>query len=191
MEVQVERVYKRPEFIYYQDALDAFTEARHKLNECIENDSRDFRKHFNEYKEKAEGGDVIAMDIVAYYYKTGVPNLLPENYDLYIRWELLSAARGNEFAIEKLQFILNYAMDSIIASEDYETIVYKNDIDDHNLIYVLGKALCKMLVKEMKIYLEDMKEARDIAKPYIQEAFISLRKNIDDVVQKTIEYLKS
>ena len=175
----------------YFEALDRFTSYRKKLNDYINNNQKKFLPEFNEIKEKAGKGDVVCMDVLAYYYKTGVAGLLPENYNRYLEWEILSAARGNELAIEKLQFILNYAMDSIIASEDYETIVYKNDIDDHNLIYVLGKALCKMLVKEMKIYLEDMKEARDIAKPYTQEAFISLRKNIDDVVQKTIEYLKS
>ena len=187
----MERIYKRPAFYNYREALAEFTKIRKQLNEYIENEPAKFSEMFNELKEKAAKEDVVAMDVLAYYYKTGVPNILPENYDKYLKWEIVASARGNELAIEKLQFLLGYAYTTIMNCEDYDTIVYKNDIDDYNTIYVIGKAICKMLARVLKIYPVDLAKEEDIKKPYSQEAFIVFRKNVDDIIPKTIEFMKS
>lgn len=187
----MDRIYKRPPYLDYEEALEGFTNLRKELNEYIENNPEKFAELFAETKVKAGEGDLVAMDILAYYYKTGVPNLLPENYDKYLKWEIVSAARGNELAIEKLQFLLGYAYTAIMESEDYETIAYKNDIDDYNVMYVIGKNVCKMLVKEMSIFPTDMANEKDEYKPYTQEQFVIFRKTIDEIIPKTIDFMKS
>ena len=103
----------------------------------------------------------------------------------------MAAARGNELAIEKLQFLLGYAYTEIMDIEDYETIEYKNDIDDYNVIYVIGKNICKMLVREMSIFPTDMAVEEDDYKPYTQEQFVLFRETIDKVIPKTIDFMKS
>lgn len=187
----MERIRKRPAFYDYQEALSEFTKTRKELNEYIENDPDKFKTKFKELKENAKREDVVAMDILAYYYKSGVPKLLPENYDYYLKWEIVAAARGNELAIEKLQFLLGYAITAIMECDDYETIAYKNDIEDFNAVYVIGKAICKMMARELRIYPVDLVELEDVAKPYTQEVFIVFRKNVDDIIPKTIEFMKS
>ena len=186
----MERIHKRPAFVDYQDALEGFTQWRKKLNDDIEN-PKEFQKDFSEVKKRASQGDTIAMDVLAYYYKSGVQDILPENYNKYIKWEILSASRGNELAIEKLQFLLGFAYTALYECEDYDEIVYKNDIDEYNEIYVLGKNICKMLTKEMQIFLSDLSQEEDSFKPYTQEAFILFRKAIENVIPKTIEFMKS
>ena len=101
----MERLRSRP-FVSYSEAFDEFTNLRKQLNNLVENDKEKFYELFNEVKVAAAQENTVAMDILAYYYKMGVEDLVPENYPRYINWQLLSAARGNEFAIEKLQFLI-------------------------------------------------------------------------------------
>lgn len=188
----MERIKKRPPFIDYQEAFDTFTTYRKELNDCIEKMPENFSQMFAALKFMALNEDPIAMDAVAYFYKSGVQDLLPENYMKYIRWEVASASRGNEFAIEKLQFLIGYACTSIMESEDYEDIVYKNDITEYNVLYVLGKNLCKVLAKQyLNAFPVDLINEDDENRPYTKEDFYNLRKMIDDAVPKTIEIMKS
>lgn len=184
--------FKRQPFIEYQVALEGFTNERKKLNEYISKNPKMFIQRFEELKKNALEGDIIAMDVLAYYYKFGVKNLLPENYMRYISWELISSARGNQLAIEKLQFLIGYACDEIIACDDFETIKYKNDITQNNLLYVLGKAVSKILVKDfLKAYPIDLVELEDNYAPFKQDVYVTLRRYIDESVPKTIAFLKS
>ncbi len=184
------RIKKAP-FIYYNDALDGFTDARKTMNEIIEKKPETFKDEFDYVKYLAAAEDPVAMDLLAYYYKTGISGLLKENYKMYIYWELLAASRGNEFAIEKLQFLIGYAIDAIMVCDDYNKIVYKNDIDDVNSLYVLGKAICKTIVKQIECYPVDLAQKEDEYLPFKQEYFVNLRKNIDDAIPAAINYLKS
>ncbi len=187
----MERIHKRPPFVEYQECLDKFTELRKELNGYIQDSPSKFKKLFNKLKEDAGKDDVIAMDVIAYYYKTGVPNLLPENYETYLKWEIVASAKGNELAIEKLQFLLSYAYAEIMNCDDYDTIAYKNDIEDYNAMYKIGKSICKMLAKELKLYPIDICKENDVSKPYTQESFIVFRKTVDDIIPKTIDFMKS
>lgn len=183
---------KRKEYIEYEEALSTFTTWRKELNDCIDLQPESFTDMFNAVKYMAGKGNPIAMDVLAYYYKSGVPKLLKENYMTYMKWEILAAAWGNELAIEKLQFLIGYACDEIINHDDFSIIKYKNDIDDYNVLYVTGKAICKMLIKHsFKINSVDLYQEKDEHKPYTQEMYINIRKMIDDAVPKAIEYLKS
>lgn len=182
-------IFKRPEFIYYEEALEGFTTARKKLNELIENDPDKFKPSFEEYKEAAGRGDSIAMDIIAYYYKSGVPGLLGENYQKYLSWEILAGSRGNELAIEKLQFLFTYAYEEIMDSDKYEDIEYKNDIDEYNAIYVIGKAICKILVRQMDIFPTDMAKEEDTEEPFNQDIYNRFRRTVDQSIPKIIDFM--
>ena len=186
-----ERIRRKP-FTYYDEAFDGFTEIRKEMNNYAERSPEEFLEKFEQLKDKALHEDVIAMDVLAYYYKTGVPNILPENYMRYVYWEFIAAARGNTFAIEKLQFLIGQACDAIYENDDYKTIAYKNDIDEYNILYVLGKNICKILVKDFfKAFPVDLVKLKDDFKPYRREDFFVLKQQIDEAIPKTIDFLKS
>ena len=188
----MDRLYKRPEFVEYEEAFNTFTEERKKMNEIVASQNySEFKKLLKTFKLRAGQGNPIYMDLLAYYYKTGIPDYLNENYDLYMSWEILAAARGNEFAIEKLQFLFGTAFDLILNDEKYEEICYKNDIDDINELYKLGKNICKMLVRELSLFPVDLAGAKDALSKYTQEKFIYYRKKIDEIVEPTIKFLLS
>lgn len=184
------RIKYRP-FVPYQDAFDEFAKLRKEVNRAADEGEEEFKDVFSQVKVAAAEENTVAMDILAYYYKTGVENMLPENYERYINWQLLAAARGNQFAIEKLQFLIGFACDQIIEHEDFDLIAYKNDIEQSNLLYVLGKAIAKIYVKEFGIYAVDLFESEDEYQPYKKENSINLRRNIEKIIPKTINYLKS
>lgn len=183
---------RRKPYIDYDDALQGFTNGRKELNDCLDESKYKFREKFREYKMKAKDEDPIAMDILAYFYKSGAGDVLPENYMRYISWEFVSAARGNMLAIEKLQFLIGYACELIVSCDDFEVIKYKNDINEYNVLYVLGKAVCKIIVRDfLKAYPVDLVELEDDYSPYQLKDFVTLRRYIDESVQPTIAYLKS
>lgn len=183
----------RPAYIDYQTALDGFTKLRKEMNDLLEKkDYETAKTFFNGLKMYAADDESVAMDLLAYYYKTGLKNVVEENYMRYIEWEFLAAAKGNELAIEKLQFLIGYACDAIMENEVYDLIEYKNDIDEYNALYVIGKNLCKVVVREfMKVYPIDLVQKEDDRKPYTKEAFIAIRKMIDDAIPKTIAIMRS
>ena len=187
-----ERIRRKP-FYAYQECFDRFTDLRKELNGYIDGNPSRFVARFNELKQDAlNKNDVVAMDVLAYYYKTGAGKVLPENYMRYIRWEFLAAARGNELAIEKLQFLIGYACNNIFNCDSYEDIAYKNDIDEFNVLYVLGKNLCKIMVKDfLDAFPIDLVALPDEFKPHTKEDDIILRNHIDAAIPKTIDFLKS
>ncbi len=185
----MQRIRRRP-FVPYHEALEGFTQARKELNDS-RNDSEKFLEKFEEYKERAKYEDAIAMDVLAYYYKSGVAGVLPENYMRYITWELVAGARGNELAIEKLQFLIGFACDIVIECEDYEDIKYKNDIDDRNALYVVGKNICKIMVRDfLKAFPVDLVLLEDDHAPFEQKYFVTLRRYLEEATPKVIEFMK-
>ena len=106
---------KDPQDMTVDDYKDEFLQRRALIN----------RKTFNkgsieiadiyadEYIEQctlAAGGDVVAQDLLSYWFKHGNP-ALPENIELSMKWQLLAAANGNKHTITKLALFLNYYYD--------------------------------------------------------------------------------
>lgn len=183
---------RRLPFVEYQDAFDQFTVMRKEVLDCVEKTPEKFFDVFDELKFKALYGNCVAMDVLAYFYKTGIPKHLPENYNRYIAWQFLAAGRGNKFAIDKLMFLIGAACDTISEHEEFGEMVYKNDITEENVMHVLGKALCKILVRDFLLAFPiDLVKLDDLYEPYSQEAFINLRKMIDAAIPPTCEFLLS
>ena len=186
----MERVRRRP-FVPYKEAFEEFTRLRKEINDIVEEQPEKFEEYFKALKIAAAKENTVAMDLLAYYYKSGIEGLVPENYQRYIQWEMVSAGRGNEFAIQKLQFLISYACEKIVKDEEFGLIAYKNDINQDNILFVLGKAIAKIYVKNYCIFPVDLFELNDDYLPYKQEYFVNLRQNIDNIIPKVIAFLKS
>lgn len=178
------------DFVYKVDAYNGFVELRRVLNELLENEDRDkFENAWTEVGALAMAGNPIAQDIVAYYYKDGINGFLPENYDLYMKWSILAAANGNEFAIEKLQFFLNYAFQELITEENLQKILSRNEIDENNYFYVIGNLLCEGLVDEMHIDAKKLVEEKSGIVKYTPERLRVYKRELEKALPRILDYL--
>ena len=93
----------------------AFISERSKVQKKIAKATFDEKEDiaidmFNDVCLRASKNDCIAQDYLAYVFKKGLINVVPVNYTKYMQWEILAAANGNQFAIDKLSLFLNYAL---------------------------------------------------------------------------------
>lgn len=162
------------------------------MNDCIENPhlyKKSFLDMFAEVGSLAMEGNAIAQDVMSYYYKNGVKDLLPENYDLYMQWAILAAANGNEFTIEKLQFFLNYAFQEIVDNNKLQQIIDKNEIDQQNYVFVLGNLLCEGIVDELEITAKKLVDTPNKEVKYTPEKLRSYKRALDRAMPKILDYL--
>lgn len=179
------------DFFERKRGLEEFKALRNKVNQAVENPrGASFNEVFSNIKKQAGRGDVVAQDVVAYFYRDGILRMLREDYVKYMYWEILSAAGGNKFAIDKLQFFLGYAYDFIVRHKDFGIMMHKNKIDEENYIYIIGQKICEKLTQELNIAPQALSESKDIYNPYRPEHFRDLRKTIDKVLPDVIESMK-
>lgn len=182
---------KYQDFYDRKRAFEEFKIIRNNLNKSLENPrGESFSSLFSKIKKLASEGDVVAQDVVAYFYRDGAGRYLSENYPKYMAWQILSASNGNKFAIEKLQFFMGYAYDTIVDHEDFGIIKYRNQIDEYNYIYIIGQKICQALVEELGYDAKTLGEESDRYDNYKPEQFRDLRKAIDKVLPKVIEDMK-
>ena len=180
-------------FVYKQDAFAGFVEMRKLLNEVLEN-PQDFSKNFDEAFAEvgalAMEGNPIAQDLMSYYAKDGVPGLIPENYDQYMKWAILAGANGNEFALEKLQFFLNYGLTELLSDEqNLQRILSRNGIDEKNYLYILGNLICEGIVDSMNISAKSLVEEKQKEVKYSPEKLRVYKREIDKVLPKIKDFL--
>lgn len=182
------------DFVRRKDAFNSFKELRKILNGSIAN-PEDWKKSFADMFAEVGGlameNNCIAQDVMSYYYKDGVEGVLAENYDQYMQWEILAGANGNEFAIEKLQFFLNYAMQEIVDNDKLPRILALNGIDENNYIYILGNLLCEGIVDELNISPKKLVGAPSVKQEYSLERMRKYRTALDKALPKVLEYLLS
>lgn len=179
-------------FIKKNDAYGGFTQLRSVLNDCYNNPekySKTFMDMFVEVGTLAMEGNCIAQDLMAYYYKNGIQGQIPENYDLYMSWEILAGANGNEFAIEKLQFFLNYAFDIISDDPRLPQILAQNDIDEDNYLFVLGNLLCEGIVDDMQITTKKLIDDQNKESKYTAEKMRVFNRALDRALPKVLDFL--
>lgn len=183
---------KYQDFYERKKGMEEFKILRNKLTDSIESPrGESFLSLFNKLKEGAYKGDVVAQDVVAYFYRDGAGRYLGEDYLKYMKWEILSGANGNCFAIDKLQFFMGYAYDTIVDHEDFGLMKYRCKIDEYNYIFVIGQKICEQLVKELNIDEKELYESRDQFSPYRPEHFRDLRRAVDKALPTVIEYMKN
>lgn len=179
---------KYQDFYDRSKAFQEFKKMRGNLNDALANmRGADFKILFKKYKQQAVQGDVVAQDVIAYFYRDGAGRFVYEDYEKYMQWEILAAANGNKFAIDKLQFFLGYAYDIIVEHKDFGKMKYKNEIDEYNYIFIIGQKICEQLVEDLKIDAAALVESEDRFKPYRPEYFRDLRKAVDTALPTVIE----
>lgn len=182
------------DFVTKKDGYTGFVQIRNTMNDMLENPekyNKSFDDLFTEVGALAMDNNSIAQDIMSYYYKEGVPGHVAKNYDLYMKWGILSAANGNEFAIEKLQFFLNYAFSQIIFNEKLPEIIEKNDITEKNYLYIIGNLLCEGLVDELKITAKGLVESPQLEVSYTPERLRIYKRELEKALPKVLDYLLS
>lgn len=143
------------DFTPRQKAFDEFVKYRKQVMDGA--DRGEFENIFFDICAKAIDGDCVAQDCVAYFYNKGFDDFQP-NFENYMSWEILAAANGNEFAIEKIQFFLDVALDAIIYDEDIlRTAMKKGNVTRENAIYVISNLICEGIVDELKLDPKDKK----------------------------------
>ena len=100
--------------------------------------------------ELAVYGDVVAQDLLSYWFKHGNP-AIEENIELSMKWLFLAASGGNSHSITKLALFLNYAYDEVINSEYFKDLVDVLYITQENYQENIGKVICKFIVYDLKI----------------------------------------
>ena len=142
-------------FINKDKGYDGFIKYRRMVIDASEKGK--FDEVFTDIGTKALEGDAIAQDVMAYFYNKGLPNFLKPNYELYLSWQILSSANGNCFAMEKTEFIIKFALDSIFDSDAVlKQAILRGNINKDNAIYVVTNLICESMVDILKINAKDL-----------------------------------
>ena len=131
-------------------AYKQFIDSRRLVLESAENGK--FNDVFTDLCTRAMDNDCVAQDVVAYCFNKGIPDKILPNYEMYMSWQILAGANGNEFALEKLEFFLNPAIEQIVADEDIiaQALRLKN-ITTKNALYVISNLVCEGIVDNLKL----------------------------------------
>lgn len=178
------------DFTKRQTAFDGFVKYRREVLDSAENGA--FTEVFTELCTRALAGDCIAQDCVAYFFNKGVPDFLAPNYDYYMSWQILAGANGNEFALEKLEFFLNLALEQILADEELLTLALKHkNITKDNALMVISNLLCEGIVDQLHLDPKNLIDIDKKAKPYTPEKNRVYTNALDDCLLDVAKFLIS
>ncbi len=179
------------EFTKRKDAYNEFVEMRKVVLESAQN-KKVFNEVFAELCTKAYMGDCVAQDCVAYFFNKGIPDRLTINYNFYLGWEILAGANGNEFALEKLEFFLNAALEQIIDDTELLTIaMQKRNINKNNALMVISNLLCEGIVDQLQLKPSELIDLQAKAVLYSPEVNRRYLDALDKCITKVAEFLVS
>ncbi len=170
-------------------AYNKFLEYRKQI---IDNaDNGEFNDAFLDISAKAIDGDCVAQDCIAYFFNRGFDDFKP-NYEYYMSWEVLAAANGNEFAIEKLQFFLDVAVSAIIYdNEILKRAMVRGNLNKNNAIVVISNLICEGIVDELGLdpkKLTDVNEKGAAYSASINRKFVAA---METCLPRVVEFLVS
>lgn len=140
--------------------------------------------------ELAVGGDVVAQDMLSYWFKHSNP-AVPENIEMSYKWLFLAGANGNKHSLNKLTLFFNYAYDSIIFSDYYQDLLPILDIDNDNYQFLLGQVICDELVKELHIDALELAKQKVIEIKYDQLIMQRFTRALNTAMVKVDEYFRN
>ena len=160
--------------------------------EIIDNaDNGEFNDAFLDVAARAIDGDCVAQDCVAYFFNRGFDEFQP-NYEYYMSWEVLAAANGNEFAIEKLQFFLDVAVSSIIYEREIlKAAMVRKNLNKDNAIVVISNLICEGIVDELGLNPKNLTDVTKKGEAYsaaVNRRFVSAMENC---LPRVVEFLMS
>ena len=171
-------------------AFAKFVKYRREVLDSI--DKGNFDDAFTDLCTKAMTGNAVAQDCVAYFFNVGVPELLHPNYDYYMSWELLAGANGNEFALEKLQFFLNLALDEIIDDEEVLTqAMIRKNITKENAIMMISNVLCEGVVDELQLDPKNLINIENKTVAYSPQLARKFSNALEECFENVVSFLVS
>lgn len=177
------------EFIPRDDAYQGFVKYRRKIVDAA--DKGEFEDAFFDVCAKAIDGDAVAQDVVAYFYKNGFDDFQP-NFENYMSWEILAGANGNEFALEKLQFFLDVALNTIVYDEEVLKQAFINgNLVKEKTMEMLSNLICEGMVDELQLNPRKLIDMKKEPSPYTaakNRVFVSAMENC---LPNVIDYLLS
>ena len=185
---------KEPQDMTADDYKDEFLQRRALINKKTFNkgsiEIEDI--YADEYIEQctlAAGGDVVAQDLLSYWFKHGNP-ALPENIELSMKWQLLAAANGNKHTITKLALFLNYYYDSIADSDYFDDLQKVIVLTQDNYQDLLGQVICQKTVEELGINALDLSKQRTDEVPFNQLSMQRFTQAINRAMPKVDDYFR-
>lgn len=139
----------------------------------------------------AAKNDPIAQDYLAYIFKKGFFDVVPVNYEKYMQWQILAAANGNQFAVDKLALFLNYAITEIVTAEDIVYIIKRNNLTEENYQYVLGRLICEAIADELRLDAEALIKEELVHKEFDIKSMRNFDRARNFVIGKILKFLRN
>lgn len=139
-----------------EKAKQSFLELNNKMEKLIETTPKYkvdevYGDAFGKIFDDAVQGDLVAQDYLGWIFKRGKKNLVPENLELSMKWQILAGANGNQYTLERINLFLNSAYEQIMSLPDFEQISYAFSLHQKNYQSILGRLVCEAICDEMDI----------------------------------------
>lgn len=147
----------------------------------------------DEYFEQcalAAGGDVVAEDLLSYWFKHGNP-ALPENIDMSMKWQFLAGAGGNKHSISKLNLFFNYAYDSILNSDYSDDLIEIMQLDKGNYQGLLGEVICQKIVEDLNLNSLELAKQKPTLLEFNQLSMQRFTASLNRAMTKVDEYFRN
>lgn len=138
----------------------------------------------------AAGGDVVAQDLLGYWFKHGNP-ALPENVELSYKWQFLAAAGGNKHTINKLALFLDYSYDTISMQDYFKDLVDVIGLDESNYQSLLGQVICQYIVEDLNINALDLSKEKTVEIKFNQLSMQRFTMSLNRAMVKVHEYFRN
>ncbi len=139
--------------------------------------------------ELAVSGDVVAQDLLSYWFKHGNP-AIEENIDLSMQWLFLAGSNGNSHSITKLALFFNYAYDEIMSSDYFDDLLNSLYISQNNYQSVFGKVLCFYIVDDLKIDALNLAKTKLYKLEYNQLSMQRFTQSLNRVMPQVHEFFR-
>ncbi len=146
-----------------------------------------------EYVEQcalAAGGDVVAQDLLGYWFKHGNP-AVPENIELSYKWQFLAGAGGNKHTLNKLTLFLNYAYDTISSMDYFNALSNEIGLTAENYQSLLGQVICQYIVQDININALDLAKEKTIEIKFNQLSMQRFTASLNRAMTKVHEYFRN
>ena len=178
-----------------EEAKNKFKEINEKFEKIISTTPQYridsvYGEAFGNLFNDAINGDLASQDYLGYIFKRGRKNLVPENIELSMAWQVLAAANGNQYTVERLAIFLNSSYDKILNLDDFEYMAYAFKITNQNYQYVLGKLICEAICDELGINENNIITEVPDTLLYNSSTMYKFNNAKDKAVQVVIDYMR-
>lgn len=146
---------------------------------------------FNDICLEASKNNPIAQDYLAYIFKKGFYDVVPVNYEKFMQWQILAAANGNQYSIDKLALFLNYAFNEIVIAEDIEYLAKRNNLTPQNFQYVIGRLLCEAIADELRLDAEELIKAPLTHQEFNPKVMRTFDRARNFIIPKILKFLRN